>query len=97
VRVWSYQARPECIAQFAAAYANDGAWALLFSGGAGYRGTCLYRDTADSTRFVTLDEWDSQADWQAFLSKCGDDYGALDAALEHMTAWERCLFEGSAD
>ena len=59
-------------------------------------GTELYRDAARADRFLTIDRWQDERDWQSFLNAFSSAYEALDAQLEGLAAAERSLFEGSS-
>jgi len=50
-------------------YGPDGDWTQLFRHGKGYCGTRLTRDCDDSRRYVTLDFWESRADYERFISQ----------------------------
>lgn len=96
VRVWEYEVPPDRAAAFAAAYAAHGPWGELFRRAAGYLGTELYRDSARPGRYLTIDRWQDEQAWQAFLAAFRPDYESLDARLEGIAAVERPLFEGSS-
>jgi heme-degrading monooxygenase HmoA len=81
LRLWRYRVHADRLAEFIAAYGARGDWARLFGRSAGYRGTELLHDAQDPLRFVTIDRWASEADWQAFLAAHRADYRALDARL----------------
>lgn len=95
VRVWEYHVDPERAAAFIDAYDAAGDWARLFEHGAGYAGTDLYRDTADPTRFVTVDRWSSASAWRAFLAQHREAYDALDARTAGLSRSQRALLEGT--
>jgi len=96
VRVWEYEVPGERTAAFTAAYSADGPWGELFRRSAGFVGTELYRDSARPGWFLTIDRWQDEAAWQAFLTAFRPDYESLDAQLEGIAAVERSLFEGSS-
>jgi heme-degrading monooxygenase HmoA len=96
VRVWEYEVPGDRAAAFTTAYAADGAWGELFGRAAGFLGTELYRDAVRSDRFLTIDRWQNEEDWQSFLHAFGAAYESLDARLEGLAAAERSLFEGSS-
>jgi len=96
VRVWEYEVPGDRAAAFTTAYAADGAWAELFGRAAGFLGTELYRDAVRADRFLTIDRWQNEEDWQSFLHVFGAAYESLDAQLEGLAAAERPLFEGSS-
>jgi heme-degrading monooxygenase HmoA len=96
VRVWEYEVPGDRAAAFTTAYAADGAWGELFGRAAGFLGTELYRDAARADRFLTIDRWQNEEDWQSFLHAFGPAYESLDAQLEDLAVAERSLFEGSS-
>ena len=67
------------VAAFTTAYAADGAWGELFGRAAGFVGTELYRDAVRADRFLTIDRWRNEEDWQSFLHAFGAAYESLDA------------------
>lgn len=71
VRVWEYEVPGDRAAAFTTAYAADGAWGELFGRAAGFLGTELYRDAARADRFLTIDRWQNEEDWQSFLHAFG--------------------------
>jgi heme-degrading monooxygenase HmoA len=96
VRVWEYEVPPDRAGAFTTAYAADGPWGELFRRAAGFLGTELYRDSARPGRYLTIDRWQDEQAWQAFLTAFRPDYESLDAQLEGIAAVERSLFEGSS-
>jgi heme-degrading monooxygenase HmoA len=71
VRVWEYEVPGDRAAAFTTAYAADGAWGELFGRAAGFLGTELYRDAGRADRFLTIDRWQNEEDWQSFLHAFG--------------------------
>jgi Antibiotic biosynthesis monooxygenase len=70
--------------------------ASCLAGQRGFVGTELYRDAARAGRFLTIERWQDEQDWQSFLTAFGSAYECLDAQLEGLAAAERSLFEGSS-
>ena len=97
IRVWEYDVPEDRVDRFIAAYGPSGDWAGLFGRGGGFARTELFRSTQVATRFVTLDVWTSEAEWQTFLDRWGEAYAKLDARLQPLAAGGRLLAEGSAD
>ncbi len=95
VRVWEYQVTGEHLPAFLAAYGGDGEWVTLFSRSSGYAGTDLYRCTAAADRFLTVDRWDDDDSWRAFLDRHRQEYDALDARRGGLTPAARPLIEGT--
>jgi heme-degrading monooxygenase HmoA len=91
IAIWEFTVAPETAARFVAVYGPTGDWARLFRKAAGYRGTELYRDRADPTRFVTLDFWLSPDAYHAFRRDFAEEYASLDAACEGLSSTERAL------
>ena len=96
VRGWEYGVPGDRVAAFTTAYAPDGAWGELFGRAAGFLGTELYRDAVRPDRFLTIDRWRNEQDWQSFLQAFGPAYESLDAQFEGLAMAERSLFEGSS-
>lgn len=76
--VWAFTVRAASRAPFEQAYGPRGPWARLFEGFAGYRGTSLLRDNANSLRYLTVDRWDSLALRAAMLAAAREEYASLD-------------------
>lgn len=86
--VWEYLVRPECVTEFETAYGRSGDWARLLRKAAGYVRTELHRDRADPGRFLTIDYWETSADWERFRVELGDEFEALDRRCEKLTDHE---------
>ncbi|MBV9882058.1 MAG: antibiotic biosynthesis monooxygenase [Sphingomonadaceae bacterium] len=84
--IWRYEVKEEARAAFEATYGPTGAWAQLFARQAGFRGTELLR--ADDGSYLSLDVWESQAHFDAFMATHGADYEALDRSTEGWTRSE---------
>jgi heme-degrading monooxygenase HmoA len=87
-RIWKFRPPRDREQEFAAAYDGKGTWAALFSKARGYRGTHLLRPIEPGGWWMTVDRWNSQADFDAFQSDFGDQYRALDAELEGLAGDE---------
>src|SRR5207237_7840414 len=88
IRVWKFRQPADREAEFALAYGADGAWAALFGKTRDYLGTSLYRPSEPGGWWLTIDRWNSAADFEAFGHHFGDEYRALDAALEGVAGEE---------
>ena len=62
--------------------------------GVGVRGAELYRDAVRADRFLTIDRWQNEEDWQSFLHAFGAAYESLDAQLEGLAAPDRHIAFG---
>lgn len=95
VIIWEFEAAPERIEEFLSIYAPQGEWAQLFAQFPGYLGTELLQSSGASpathTRFLTLDRWASEDDFNAFQQTFAEPYAALDFRCEGLTRSERKL------
>ena len=81
-RVWKFRPPSGREAEFEQAYSGEGNWARLFEQAPGYRGTLLLRPSEEGGWWLTIDRWESVADFDAFQKSLGGEYRALDAELE---------------
>lgn len=94
-RVWRFRPPDGREDAFAVAYGSDGAWAALFGKASGYRGTTLLQPVEPGGWWLTIDRWNSLADFEAFGHDHGAEYRALDAELEGVAGEEE--FVGAFD
>ncbi|MGH7631715.1 MAG: antibiotic biosynthesis monooxygenase family protein [Gemmatimonadales bacterium] len=95
--VWTYEVKPDSAEAFERIYGRDGEWARLFRAADGYLGTDLFRSTAAPTRYVTVDDWTSQAAYEAFRARAAQAYAELDARCDALTLAERLVSAGAVD
>jgi heme-degrading monooxygenase HmoA len=88
VRVWKFRPSEGVERDFARAYDSAGDWAQLFRHAPGYRGTTLLRPVESGGWWLTIDRWDSRANFEAFTEVFGEQYRALDAKLEGVAGEE---------
>jgi heme-degrading monooxygenase HmoA len=88
LRIWKFRPPEGRLQDFAEAYAADGPWAVLFSKANGYRGSVLLRPEKGDGWWMTIDRWDSLADFEAFGRDFGEEYRALDVELESVAGEE---------
>ena len=93
VRIWRFRPPPKREREFAEAYSSTGPWAELFSKADGYLGTMLLRSSERDGWWLTVDRWDSAADFDNFRREFGEAYRALDAKLEGVAGEE--IFVGA--
>jgi heme-degrading monooxygenase HmoA len=91
VIVWEFQARPGVEAEFIEQYGPEGVWARLFRQSEGYIRTELLRDVAGKRRFLTLDYWKSEEEFNRFSKQHSAEYERLDKELEKLTEQETRL------
>ena len=76
---------------------QDGAsWGSFTKVGSGPWKAQTGGDAVRANRFLTIDRWHNEEDWQSFLHAFGAAYELLDAQLEDLAVAERSLFEGSS-
>jgi len=88
VRTWRFRPAAGRQREFELAYGPDGDWARLFRLGDGYLGTELVKLAPAGDRYLTIDRWRSEADWQRFLEQHGAAYHELDRRLAPLCAEE---------
>lgn len=90
VVIWQYEVDAGCEPAFEALYGESGAWVALFREHAGYLGTELLRE-AGSARYLTIDRWSSESDYDAFVDAAKSRYAAIDAQGDALTLDERLI------
>ena len=86
--LWDFRVDAGRREEFVRVYGPQGEWAALFGRAKGYLGTLLLHDAADPQRFVTVDRWQSEADFRNFKAAFAHEYAALDARCEPLTLAE---------
>ncbi len=86
--IWEYEVPVEHGGAFERAYGPEGDWVRLFRGAPGYVRTELHRDRARPGRYVTIDWWESEADWRAFREGRAREFEQLDARCAALTTRE---------
>ena len=86
---WEYEVRPAQVAAFESLYGADGECARLSGRADGYVETLLFRETGRPTRYLTVDRWQSQAAFDAFVEATSSAYAALDRQGDALTVRER--------
>jgi heme-degrading monooxygenase HmoA len=95
-RIWLFRPPSAREAEFAEAYSAEGAWARLFRNAPGFLGTSLFKPAEPGGWWMTIDRWESAANFEAFTEVFGEQYRALDAELEGVAGEEKFVgaFEG---
>ena len=75
---YRYRVHPLQVRAFEHAYGSDGPWARLFGRHPGFKRTRLFRHKQEPNVYVTVDVWQSKADYDAFKRMHGGDYRRLD-------------------
>jgi heme-degrading monooxygenase HmoA len=86
--LWEFWIKPGRKAQFEKHYGSDGSWAQLFRRGKGYIRSNLFLDVSNPLRYLTVDVWNSQEQFENFESEYGKEYKAIDNICEELTTKE---------
>lgn len=89
--VWEYVVADTSVPAFEGAYGAGGPWVRFFSRDESYQGTTLLRDRARPGRYLTFDCWRTREAFARFRERFHDEYAAIDARCEQLTASERFL------
>jgi heme-degrading monooxygenase HmoA len=89
--LWRFRVTPTSIADFERAYGPRGDWARLFARARGYAGTELLALDGEPGVYLTIDRWQSEADFRAAKALLEHDYDALDRRCEAYTCEETWL------
>jgi heme-degrading monooxygenase HmoA len=91
VIVWEFRIQQAREAEFVQKYGPEGAWARFFRVSAGYIRTELVRDVAVDFRYLTLDYWKSEEEFNGFRERNLAEYERLDKEFEGLTESETRL------
>jgi heme-degrading monooxygenase HmoA len=89
VILWEFEVKPGSEDRFQIAYSSLGPWVRLFQRDPHYRDTLLQRDPARPLFYFTIDLWDSEAAYQAFLDTNRVAYAELDRDTDNLTSQQR--------
>jgi heme-degrading monooxygenase HmoA len=84
--LWKYDVKDEFQDDFVRAYRPGGTWSELFELAHGFVGVQLLKGEAGT--FLTIDEWRSAADFDAFMTQHHHSYQELDRRTEGWTRRE---------
>jgi hypothetical protein len=87
--VWSFDVKPEQVKAFERVYGPDGDWIRLFQRAPGYASTELRRETDRAAHYLTIDRWQTRADYQRFKDTFRGQYELLDARCAKLTEAEQ--------
>jgi len=92
--VWKYKVHADREDDFRDAYGPDGDWARLFARYDGFLGTELII-TDEPCRYMTIDRWDSEQSFNAFMERDHGEYQRLDERFEALTVSEDLVGKGT--
>lgn len=93
VYLWVYRVSPERLDEFLELYGPEGSWAALFRQAPGYLDTQLLRDRNESSRYITIDRWESKHAFTAFRESFAREFENLDRLGGQLTDEETPLGE----
>ena len=94
--LWTFQIKPPNERAFRRIYGPGGDWARLFAKDPNYIGTELLRHSTSAGCYVTVDRWTSRAAYHNFKKRHRNEFVALDACCEALTAREIKIGEFSS-
>lgn len=88
---YRYRVHPSQAKAFEHAYGANGPWAVLFSQHPAFRRTRLFKHKAEPNIYVTIDVWDSKAEYDEFKRVFAHQYARLDKELALLKLEEHLL------
>lgn len=88
---WEYEVAEDAVEAFERFYGPEGAWSRFFAGSPAWLGTSLFRDAFAPCRYITIDNWRTQAEYELFLGRNAATYETLDEQGGTWTVRERRL------
>ena len=83
--LWEFEVKSGCEDGFLSLYGPEGDWARLFRLDSEFMETRLLRDAEDSSKYLTLDLWQSREAYESFKKRHRAAYEALDQRGESLT------------
>lgn len=93
VIIWKFVVPIESLDRFEVAYCAAGTWAQFFSASSGFIGTRLVK--CDIGTYMTIDEWASRSDHDAFIASNRARYDQLDQQFAAFTTVEVLIGTGT--
>jgi hypothetical protein len=91
VLLWAFRVKRGRESRFEQVYGPEGDWARLFAQSEDYLGTELHCNVNNRGCYLTADFWASQAAYESFRRKHGQEYKALDRQCGSLTERETPL------
>lgn len=88
---YRYRVHPAQARAFEHAYGSTGPWAKLFGRHPSFRRTRLFRHRTEPGIYLTVDVWESKADYDVFRRMYSEDYRRLDRQLAMLKLEEHLL------
>ena len=91
VVVWEFKVKENRTQDFESVYGIDGAWVRLFNSAPGYVETQLLRDARIKNRYLTVDYWLSEEQYDRFRQANSAEYDRIDSRCAGLTEDEHFL------
>ena len=88
VIVWEFWVRQDRVTEFVEKYGPEGAWARFFRGSREYLRTELVKDVTADHRFLTLDYWQTEEEFNRYRQLNLAEYERLDKEFAGLTERE---------
>jgi heme-degrading monooxygenase HmoA len=89
--IWRFRVPAASVEAFEHAYGPAGDWAELFARAPGYLGTELLKLDGEDGTYLTIDRWNTEAEFDATRKILEREYAALDRRCEAYTSEETWL------
>lgn len=80
--IHEFVVKEEARGRFELVFGPGGAWSGIFAQCPGFRGTALLRDAKDPRRYLVIDFWDTEAQWEQALAERRAEYASLGATFD---------------
>jgi hypothetical protein len=89
--LWEFEVKSGCVERFQSVYGPQGEWVRLFRSDPLFIETRLLQDPFETTKFVTLDFWQSRSAYESFKEVQHAAYDAIEKYSESLMTQERLL------
>lgn len=90
---WKYKVKPGFKKKFEFEYGVNGSWNKLFSTSKNYLGSYLYKDSNNSSTYLLVDTWVSEAFYNSFKKENKVSYTTLSSQFEQFYLTEEKIGE----
>jgi len=89
--IWDFLIKKDLKNEFEKTYGNEGIWVSFFKKGTGYSSTLLIKDRTNERRYFTIDQWESQEDYESFKKRNRKEYKKIDNQCEFLADEEKLI------
>lgn len=89
--LFRYAVPSERADEFEKHYGSDGTWARLFRQAPGFVRTELFAEPTKPGAYLTVDWWEGEQEFRAFMEAEGSTYDALDRELAPLSSDQQCI------